>query len=392
MTTRTQKTPAAALAIVAAALSMAPVSTQSEAQIPTMPPASIPVSEAAAFAQYWVLIAEGKFDEASRGVGALVARYPRSVGALNLLVEVDIAKGGALAALTSYETWLASRELEEPGVLRRIARAVLYEWARQMGDTTSRTEALLVLAGDGDQDAAGVIAALRQTNTEAATRLAARMGDSAGIEIVAERVRRETGLKLRDLQALAESRSPRAVAVLAEILKDPLPENRAAAADALGQIGGVEAENALRPALNDPHGLVRISVSAALFRMGNFSGAGILREMAASEHASVRRTAAMHMASQPDEEWKNLVRSLLGDEDPTVRLDAALMLAPHDKAAAQPVLDALRNDANPAIREATQLAEADQSTASIPTLRGLMRRGDGVTRVRAAARVLALTR
>ena len=69
-----------------------------------------------------------------------------------------------------------------------------------------------------------------------------------------------------------------------------------------------------------------------------------------------------------------------------------MMLAPHDRAATKPVLDALSADPNPAIREAMQIAEADHSTASVPTLRGLMRRGDTMVRIRAAARVLVLTR
>ena len=395
MTTRMRWSRAAALVAIAVCALLKPVFSQSQAQVPPVPSAAIPVAEAAAIAQYWVLIAEGKFDEAAKTVGALAARYPRNVAVLTLIVETDIASRGATTALTSYEAWIGSRENEEPGVLRRIARGVLYEWARQASDTDARNEALKVLADDGDAEAVAAIARLREARTESGLRLAVRTGDAEAIDRVAERIRLGSGLRLRDLQLLAESKSARAVPVLAEMLKDQQPENRAEAARALGNIEGAESENALVPALSDPHGLVRISASAALFKKGNFSGAAILREMAADpnpKHGSVRRTAAQYMASRPDEEWKALVRGLLNDEDPTVRLDAAVMLAPYDKAAAQPVIDALRNDPNPAIREMLQQIEADQPTSNLPTLRGLMRRGAALVRIRAAARILALTR
>lgn len=385
--------PALVGAVLAACLLALPVSSRAQGQVPTMPPAAIPSVEAAAIAQFWVLIAEGKFDEAAITVGGLASRYPRNIAVLTLLVETDIARGGALTALNSYETWLGTRAVEEPGVLRRIARAVLYEWARQTADGGARNDALMVLANDGDMDAAAAIVAMRQAGDENGLRASVRMGDPAAVEVVAGRVRQSSGLKLRDLQLLAESHSPAAIPVLVEVLKDMAsPENRAAAADALGKIGGPEAERALLPVLADPHGLVRTAAAAGLFKMGNFSGAAILNELAASEHSSIRRTAAMFMASQPDEAWKTLVRGLLNDPDPTIRLDAALMIAPHDAAAARSVLDALNADPNPAIREATQMAEADQSTTSLPTLRSLMRRGDPMARIRAAARVLTLTR
>jgi HEAT repeat protein len=382
------------LVVLAVCVLLEPVSSQaqSQEQMPTVPSAAIPVAEAAAIAQYWVLIAEGKFDEAARTVGGLAVKYPKNVAVLTLLVETDIARGGALTALTSYETWLGSREAEEPGVLRRIARAVLYEWARQSSDVNARNEALVVLAGDGDADAVAAIARMRQARTESGLRMAVRLGDPEAIDAVSERVRQGSGLRLRDLHLLSDSRSPRAVPVLKQMLNDPNPENRASAADALGNIGGVDAENSLLPMLSDPHGLVRNAVAGALFRMGNFSGEGILREMAANENASFRITAARLMASRPDEEWKALVRGLLNDPDPKIRLDAAMMLAPHDRAATRPVLDALSNDPNPAIRELTQSGEADQSTSSWPTLRGLMRKGEAMVRIRAAARILVLTR
>ena len=359
---------------------------------PVVPPAAIPVEEAAVLAQYWVLLAEGKYDEAARTVGQVLSRYPRNVTVLSLVVETDIAHGGATTALSSYETWLGNRTVEEPGILRRIARAVLYEWARQSTDNSARSEALIALVKDDDPNAIGVLTAMVQGGQESGLRAGARLQDPQAIDQIVARLKATPGLKLRDIQLLAESGSRRAVPALIELLADPQQENRAAAADALGRMGGPEAENALGPVLKDPHGIVRMSAAAALFKMGNFAGAAILHELAASESASVRGSAAAMMASQPDESWKTLVRGLLSDPDPLIRLDAARLIAPHDPGAARAVLDQLAFDGNLAIREEAELVLAELPISSMTELRMLMRNGRPLARIRAAGRLLQITR
>ena len=109
VTTRVRMRGAALFVALGVCVLLTPVFSQSQEQMPTVPPAAIPAAEAAAIAQYWVLIAEGKFDEAAKTVGALAVKYPRSVAVLTLLVETDIARGGALTALTSYDSWLGAR-------------------------------------------------------------------------------------------------------------------------------------------------------------------------------------------------------------------------------------------------------------------------------------------
>ena len=359
---------------------------------PVMPPAAIPVEEAAVLAQYWALLAEGKYDEAARTAGQVLNRHPRNVAVLSLVVETDIAHGGATTALSSYETWLGNRSVEEPGILRRIARAVLYEWARQSTNSSARSEALIALVKDGDSNAIGVLGAMVQGGQESGLRAGARLQDPQAIDQIVARLRATPGLKLRDIQLLADSGSRRAVPALIELLADPQHENRAAAADALGRMGGPEAENALGPVLQDPHGLVRLSAAAALFRMGNFAGAGLLNDLAANDSASIRRSAAALMASQPDESWKNLVRGLLSDPDPVIRLDAARLIAPHDPGAARAVLDQLAFDDNLAIREETELVLAELPISAMTDLRVLMRNGRPLARVRAAGRLLDITR
>ena len=94
------------------AQAQAQAQTPSTAQAPVLPPAAS-TQEAAALAQGWVLLAEGKFEEASRTARSLSARFPRSVSAFALLIDSEIAVGGAMTALGTYESWLGARTHEE---------------------------------------------------------------------------------------------------------------------------------------------------------------------------------------------------------------------------------------------------------------------------------------
>jgi hypothetical protein len=380
------------IAAAMAGLAAAPLVASQQAQPPTLPPAVIPAEEAAAIAQYWVALAEGRGREAGAAASQLLGRYPRNVAVLDLAVEIEIARAGASAALGTYEAWLAGRPVEEPGVLRRVARSFLYEWSRQVTNGEARGEALNALAEDGDSAALSVLRAIAQSNSEDGLRTAVHLRNPQAIGQVIERMRATRGLKVRDLELLGDSGSPLAASALIEALKDPRPENRDAAARALGAIGGPAAEQALLPVLDDPHGVVRTSAAAALFKLGNYTGINILTALATSDSASVRRTAAMFMESRPDEAWKALVRGLLADPDPLIRLDAARMLSPYDPAASRSVLEQLAMDSNRAIREETELAIARLPVATFADLRGVMRTGQPVARVRAAGRVLEMTR
>ena len=227
------------------AQAQAQAQTPSTAQAPVLPPAAS-TQEAAALAQGWVLLAEGKFEEASRTARSLSARFPRSVSAFALLIDSEIAVGGATTALGTYESWLGARTHEEPGALRRIARAFLYEWSRQTRDHSFLFSALLALAEDGDEDARAVIAAGGAGNL-----VQARIGDPKAVDALMARMAAAVGSKVNEIQMLAEMGSPRAAAPLLKLLNDPLPENRAAAAAALGKLDHREGTPALRPLLGD---------------------------------------------------------------------------------------------------------------------------------------------
>ena len=380
-------------AVSAIAISLAPVYASQKPAPPTMPTGAIPVEEAAALAEYRVLIANGRVNEADARIAQLLAQYPRNVSILALAIEAEIAKGGATKALNTYEAWLGGRSMEEPGVVRRIARAMLHEWARQVTDSVARAEALDALARDGDLNALAVMRGIAQTDTDSGLRMRVHLRNPQAVAQVVERMKTTRGSKIRDIDMLGNSGSSQAVAGLVEILKkDELPENRWAAAQALGRVGGPEAEVALKPALDDPHGIVRATAAGALFKLGNYAGINILAELAASDNSGIRRGAAELMQSRPDDQWKSLVRGLLSDPDPAIRLDAARMLAPHEPGLVRPVLGQLAFDDNPAIRESTELVMAKLPIAGLVDLRTIMRLGRPLARVRAADRVLEMTR
>ena len=383
---RSMKTFGAVAGFVLAAGTVAP------AQVPTMPSSAIRADEAGPIASGWSFINEGKHAEAAQLAAQVLARNPRSLPALSLLVEADIARGGASTALASYEAWLGSRTLEEPGIVRRIARALLQEFARQDRDVAARAEALKALVAEGDQDALGVMTTSAAGSGENDLRTLAALGNAEAINRVAEQLKASQGLKLREIRVLGESRSRKAAAVLVTVLKDPMPQNRAEAAEALGKINEPEVVPHLQALLHDPHGQVRLAASGALFRLGDSSGEALLRQLAASDKSAERRVAALWMSSRPDEAWKSLVRGLAADPDPPTRLDAAKLIAEHDPELARSIFDSLRGDQNLAVREESDLAQAQSPVSGFPALRQFMRSGAGLVKVKAAARVLVITR
>jgi HEAT repeat protein len=357
------------------------------AQGPTLPPAAMPREEAAALAQSWVLLAEGKYDEASQHARGVLSRFPRSVAALAVLIETDIARAGATSALDSYERWIGTHQFEEPAALRRVARAFLYEWSRQTKDLLAQNDALAALAQDGDEQASAVLVALP---TAAGVR--ARHGDPKAFAGLISRFNAASGSKVNEIQLLAETGSPRAVAPIRPLLTDPLPDNRAAAAAALGRLEDRASIPRLKALLQDPGGNVRVAAAGALYTMGDMSGAAILDELATSEHESIRRSAALLMASQPSETWKTLVRGLGSAEDPAIRLDAARLMAPHDPEFSRQLFEQLASHENVAIREQAAVTMAELPSAGFAELRRVLRMPVGQAQVRAAAKILQATR
>jgi HEAT repeat protein len=357
-----------------------------------LPPAAMPVEEASALASGWVLLAEGKALEAATHATELVARYPDSVLAIGFAVEADIAQGGPRAALARYESWLGIHA-EEPGLLRRIARAVLHEWGRQASDPALRAEALEALSFAGEPGArAALVAGANQGSTADLAALAA-LGDEDAVRALIGQVEAASGNRHREIDALARSRSALAVPPLVEVLGDQNEVNRVAAARALGTLGQPAAVDALKSALADPRGAVRLEAAGALFALGDYSGYELLTPLLSDPNPQIRMSGVALFASQPDAAWTlEAERLMQSAEDPYIRLQAAKLLAPHNPDAALPVIRGLVGHANPAIREAAGPILATSVPDDLTELRQLLRGADGRVKVRAAARILAVTR
>jgi HEAT repeat protein len=136
-----------------------------------------------------------------------------------------------------------------------------------------------------------------------------------------------------------------------------------------------------------------MAAASALYRLRDDSGLNLLEELLASDHAAVRLGAADAMSAQPPSpSWLSVVRALANDPDTTVQLRAARLIAPYDPQLAATVLERLRGAENPAIREEAGRTFVHRVAADFASLRRYLRSPDPLTTVRAASRILELTR
>ena len=338
-----------------------------------------------------MLLAKGDAAAAALKASQELARDPRSLAALILAVDAELARGGASAALGTYEKWLGNRRVDAAYLLRYVARAFLVESSGPPA-SGARVEALVALAADGDQDAASKLEQAMSSNGFAETRALATMGSTRAVKALIAQLDAMPGSKSPIISALGASGSLLAVPKLKTLLADPNDVNRAAAAEALGRLGATDTIPVLTPLLKDQVFTVRLKAAGALYRLNDSSGVSLLMELTASEHAAIRVAAAAELAAHPDPGWQNLVRGLMNDPDPLVRLEAARLIAPFDQALADETLAALMRDGNIAVREAASGVLVERVASDFATLRGLLRSGDLVVRVKAAARILELTR
>jgi HEAT repeat protein len=378
---------------LAAGTRAAPAQQQAAArtQSPVRLPGAVSVEEATQITNGWALLAQGLYEQAAAKAAQVLAAHPRSGTALILAVEVDIARSGARAGLTQYERWLGQRKWEEPLVLRRVAQAVLREEAAQQQDQTARVEALRALADEGEPGAARELAAVA-AGGQGATRALASQGDERAVRELIAGLDKEPAGGVAAMEALGASQSPLAVAPLVERLGDSRTEVRGAAAQALGKLGDTRAVAPLTPLLSDSSAYVRAKAAGALVRLGDNAGVPLLQEMMTDPAPTTRIVAVEEMASRPDSAWIAVTRELTAAPEAEVRAVAGRLIAPYDPELSRSVLDALATNPNPAIRELVSREQGEVVTDNLAALRGLLKSSDRLTRVRGAARVMALTR
>ena len=194
----------------------------------------VPSPEAAALAQGWSLLAKGDAAGAANAASQQLVRDQFSSAALTLLVDAEMARGGASAGLSAYEKWLGARRLDNPHVLRRVARALLSQ-SLATTNPAARVEALKALAADGDAEASARLEQAATPKGVAEARALAALGNPRAVKLLIAQLTSFPGSKSILIEALGESGSPAAVPHLLPFLTDPNDRHRATAAEALGR-------------------------------------------------------------------------------------------------------------------------------------------------------------
>jgi HEAT repeat protein len=367
------------------------------AQQSDQPPQQLPASEVLLIAQGWGYLSTGDASHAASVAMQILEQNPRSINGVSLAVEAAMRTGGAAAGLTAYERWLATRKVDAPYVLRRIARTYLWE---AMGDVGARGDAITALVDDGDARALAQATAAAERGSLIDRKALAETGDERTVRALIAELQASPEQRNYVIDALAGSHSPLAVPPLMALLADPNPDTRARVADALGRLPAAQAISKLRPLLDESQPMsVRFSAARALIRLGDAAGDVFMRNLLASHpepspgYGMLRAQAAEALAiAGPDQEALATARQLLNDPDPQVRAAAARIIAPYDNHTAKITLEGLVADSNPAIRQLGARLLAGEVAGDFVTLRGLLRSADAATRTSAAARILELTR
>jgi HEAT repeat protein len=346
---------------------------------------------AADLARGWTLLSQGNAAGAEQLGNQLLAEHPRSTDVLSFAVDAAVARGGPAAGLDAYEHWLGKRTVEAPYTLRSLATASLRAVARSDAAAGYRVQAIQALRADGETDLLR-LAAGSGADTAANPSVAAAAGSHAAVTSLAGQLSMPGPARQSAIAALGASHVPAAEAPLAGLLDDPDPMVREAAANALGQLGSRTAIARLQGLMNDPVFSVHFAAAQALADLGDSSADTWLRSLESSEHSTIQAAAADALKNQAGADWQQLVRQLTSDSDPEVRRKAAELIAPYDPDLARHVLEALMKDPNPAERQAAGESYERYAITDFTALRHSLRSTDTLTRVRAASRILQLTR
>jgi HEAT repeat protein len=340
----------------------------------------------------WAFLRAGDLPRAAARAAEAAKASPRSAAAFTLGLEVEVARSTAAAGLDFYEQWLGRRTIEEPAALRRIAEAMLREEAVHREEPAARLEALRGLADDGRaREASDLRGSGPAEAGPAETRALAALGDQRAATALIAGLN-SASADVRTIEALGASGSTEAIAPILDLLGDSRQEVRGAAADALGKLGTAGIAPRLAPLLVDRSVWVRAKAAGALYRLGDNTGLPILQELAADPSPASKLLAAQAMASRPDPSWMARVKELTASPDLEVRTAAAQLVAPHDPEFARSTLEPLLGHESPAIQELASEILGETATTDLTLLRRLLRSPFRLTRVRAAARVLLITR
>ena len=348
-----------------------------------------PASDPQIISRGWAALAAGRFGEAATLADGILKRRPRSHAALALKIEALSAGAQPIVALDAYEEWLpgAGRRVDDRGLLEPVATGLLRALATD-ADPVVRSKALQALAASGDSAATDALRKRSGNGDPAAAVALVSNGDSAAIAALQTLVEAGTG---RDLSAAIDALAEHggiSPAVMAAIMKDRAPMNRAAAARALGRSSDPDASEQLEELSRDPDPIVRRSVTLARAIRGDEKALADARAMLASDVPELRVFAAEALAKQLPAEAEQAVRPLLADRDGLIRFKAAAIVGRSDPAAALTVFIEGLADQNPLIQQEAARLAAETLPGDIVLLRQLMRHADHTIAVNAAAAII----
>ena len=233
------------------------------------------------------------------------------------------------------------------------------------GNGEVRQKALEALVNNGSEKAVNALAEVLTDadNIDLSNDLAQALGQIGGEPAVqALTMALQSGyseIQTAAAAALGEIGSESAVKALTDALKDDGYDRPSAAAAALGKIGSPVAIDALIKALNHKENIVRSNAAEALGEIGGESIVEPLKTALSDEYYVVRYTAADALGKTGSEDAVPALISALHDEDQFVREHAAYALGKiGSKSAVGPLITAL-DDQQDTVRAAVAIALGD---------------------------------
>lgn len=181
----------------------------------------------------WAYLAAGDLARAVDHANLALAKSPRSLAAITLLVHADIMRAGALTGLDRYEQWLGGRAPDDGYLLRHVARASLLEIWRSP-DLPSRVQALKHLSKDGDADARAELTRQAYKGGITELRCLAELGDEGAVRQLIG-VLKQSSKQLEAAALIAQYEPDAARATLDRLLADGTPPVRIQAARVLAE-------------------------------------------------------------------------------------------------------------------------------------------------------------
>jgi HEAT repeat protein len=331
----------------------------------------------------WAALAENRVDEAAGLAEQLAGRSPLLAHeATGLLIRIEAGRDRVKPALAAYERWLRQAGRDDRFLLHPLAHRVLSMLSRS-NDPAVRAAATARLLRAG-------LPATSSNDDRDMTAVAARAegGDKAAQQQLSELVTANAGaVRVGTVKALASGGAV-AIPQLTALLAHRTPEVRAAAVEALGNIGGQPAVTALQGMRNDPDPYVRLRAAVALAQAGDQDAIATINKALASPVADIRLTAAEAYRNNPTESSRAAVRSALGEANPLTRARAAALLGESEEGT-RTLVDLL-NSENPTVREEAAKTVEERFSENVALIRSLLDSQDAWLQLYGAGALLSV--